>query len=236
MIVEAVLLYNSQLSGNCSRSVLFPARPPRARLRAPRGLGHRPLGPARAAGRLNPALRVPTLVLDDGRPLAESDAILCYFADGTPYLPDDPMSARRCCSGCSSSSTATSPHRRRPLLGRARGRAGAERRARPAPAAATPPSARMEGQLADRAVPGRRALHDRRHRPLRLHPRRARRRLRPRALPGGARAGWERVATQPGHARPWPMSVTRSWLRQSVPAPRAGPWRGRRSAPGSRGR
>ena len=40
-------------------------------------------------GDLNPALRVPTLVLDDGRPLAESDAILCYFAEGTPYLPDD---------------------------------------------------------------------------------------------------------------------------------------------------
>src|SRR5581483_9366688 len=35
----------------------------------------------------NPARRVPTLVLDDGRPLAESNAILCYFADGTPYLP-----------------------------------------------------------------------------------------------------------------------------------------------------
>ena len=28
-------------------------------------------------------------MLDDGRPLAESNAILCYFADGTPYLPDD---------------------------------------------------------------------------------------------------------------------------------------------------
>jgi glutathione S-transferase len=34
-------------------------------------------------------LRVPTLVLDDGRPLAESDAILVYFAEGTEYLPED---------------------------------------------------------------------------------------------------------------------------------------------------
>ena len=41
-------------------------------------------------GDLNPGLRVPTLVLDDGRPLAESNAILWYFADGTPYLSDDP--------------------------------------------------------------------------------------------------------------------------------------------------
>lgn len=40
-------------------------------------------------GDLNPALRVPTLVLDDGRPLAESNAILVYFSEGTPYLPDD---------------------------------------------------------------------------------------------------------------------------------------------------
>ncbi len=38
---------------------------------------------------LEPALRVPTLVLEDGRPLPESDAIVWYFADGTPYLPSD---------------------------------------------------------------------------------------------------------------------------------------------------
>jgi glutathione S-transferase len=41
-------------------------------------------------GRLNPALRVPTLVLDDGRPLAESNAIIDYLAADTEYLPGDP--------------------------------------------------------------------------------------------------------------------------------------------------
>jgi glutathione S-transferase len=41
-------------------------------------------------GGLNPALRVPTLVLEDGRPLAESGAILWYFAEGTRFVPDDP--------------------------------------------------------------------------------------------------------------------------------------------------
>ena len=41
-------------------------------------------------GELNPALRVPTLVLDDGRSLAESGAILWYFAEGTRFVPDDP--------------------------------------------------------------------------------------------------------------------------------------------------
>jgi glutathione S-transferase len=41
-------------------------------------------------GGLSPSLNVPTVVLEDGRPLAESNAILWYFADGSPYLPDDP--------------------------------------------------------------------------------------------------------------------------------------------------
>src|ERR1039458_5537033 len=40
-------------------------------------------------GELNPALRVPTLILDDGRALAESHAISWYFAEGTRYLPED---------------------------------------------------------------------------------------------------------------------------------------------------
>ena len=37
----------------------------------------------------NPNGRVPTLELEDGTCLAESDAILWYLADGTPYLPED---------------------------------------------------------------------------------------------------------------------------------------------------
>jgi glutathione S-transferase len=40
-------------------------------------------------GGLNPALRVPTLVLDDDRPLAESGAILSYFGEGTRFVPSD---------------------------------------------------------------------------------------------------------------------------------------------------
>jgi glutathione S-transferase len=40
-------------------------------------------------GGLNPALRVPTLVLDDGRPLAESGAILWYLGEGTRFVPRD---------------------------------------------------------------------------------------------------------------------------------------------------
>ena len=37
----------------------------------------------------NPALRVPTVQLDDGRYLAESDAILWYFGEGTDLVPED---------------------------------------------------------------------------------------------------------------------------------------------------
>jgi glutathione S-transferase len=40
-------------------------------------------------GGLNPAQRVPTLVLDDSRPLAESGAILWFFGEGTRFVPDD---------------------------------------------------------------------------------------------------------------------------------------------------
>jgi len=37
----------------------------------------------------NPAGAVPVLELESGECLAESDAILCYLADGTRYLPED---------------------------------------------------------------------------------------------------------------------------------------------------
>jgi glutathione S-transferase len=40
-------------------------------------------------GGLSPTLNIPTVVLEDGRPLAESNAILWYFAEGSRYLPDD---------------------------------------------------------------------------------------------------------------------------------------------------
>lgn len=44
---------------------------------------------------INPNGRIPTLQLEDGRTLAESNAILCYLAEGTPYLPVDPFERAR---------------------------------------------------------------------------------------------------------------------------------------------
>jgi glutathione S-transferase len=83
-----VLLYDSAVSGNCYKVRLLLAQLGLAYERREVDVVER--GDRRELlGALNPALRVPTIVLDDGRPLAESNAILCYFADGTPYLPSE---------------------------------------------------------------------------------------------------------------------------------------------------
>jgi glutathione S-transferase len=39
--------------------------------------------------RLNPAGQVPAVVLDDGRPLAQSNAIMLYLAEGSDLIPPD---------------------------------------------------------------------------------------------------------------------------------------------------
>lgn len=41
--------------------------------------------------KLNPMGAVPVIQLEDGRAIAESNAILCFLAEGSPYLPDDPF-------------------------------------------------------------------------------------------------------------------------------------------------
>lgn len=37
----------------------------------------------------NPVGQVPTVILEDGRPLTQSNAIMAYLADGTPLYPND---------------------------------------------------------------------------------------------------------------------------------------------------
>jgi glutathione S-transferase len=83
-----VLLYDSPVSGNCYKVRLLLAQLGLAYERRAVDVVDRS-GREQLLGELNPGLRVPTLVLDDGRPLAESNAILWYFADGTPYLPSE---------------------------------------------------------------------------------------------------------------------------------------------------
>jgi len=83
-----MLLYDSRVSGNCYKVRLLFAHLGLPYQRREVDVVDR-FGRRELLGELNPALRVPTLVLDDGRALGESDAILWYFAEGTPYLPDE---------------------------------------------------------------------------------------------------------------------------------------------------
>jgi glutathione S-transferase len=83
-----MILYNSAVSGNCYKVRLLFAH---------LGIDYevrevdvvdRSKRPDILGG-LNPALRVPTLVLEDGRPLAESGAILWYAGEGSRFVPED---------------------------------------------------------------------------------------------------------------------------------------------------
>jgi glutathione S-transferase len=85
-----VLLYDNELSGNCYKVRLLFAQLGIEYERQEVDVFDRSRR-AELLGSLNPGLRIPTVVLDDGRSLAESNAILQYFADGTPYLPPDPF-------------------------------------------------------------------------------------------------------------------------------------------------
>jgi glutathione S-transferase len=85
-----VLLYDSHVSGNCYKVRLLLAHLERTYERREVDVVDRS-NRLELLGELNPALRVPTLVLDDGRSLAESNAILWYLADGGAYVPDDPF-------------------------------------------------------------------------------------------------------------------------------------------------
>jgi glutathione S-transferase len=85
----AVLLYDNPFSGNCYKVRLILAL---------RGIEYerREMSVTdyseriEVLGGLSPSLNLPTVVLEDGRPLAESNAILWHFAEGSPYLPEDP--------------------------------------------------------------------------------------------------------------------------------------------------
>jgi glutathione S-transferase len=83
-----VLLYNSAPSGNCYKVRLLLAHLGVQYETEDVSVVDRSDRADRLA-HLNPALRVPTAILDDGRPLAESNAILWYFSDGTEYVPED---------------------------------------------------------------------------------------------------------------------------------------------------
>jgi glutathione S-transferase len=83
-----MLLYDSPVSGNCYKVRLLLAHLgipyERQTIDVVDRSNRREL-----LGHLNPGLTVPTIVLDDGRPLGESAAILWYFGEGTRFVPED---------------------------------------------------------------------------------------------------------------------------------------------------
>jgi glutathione S-transferase len=85
-----VLLYDNPVSGNCYKVRLLFAHlgiPYERRELSVEDRSNRD----EVLGDLSPAQRVPTVVLDDGRSLGESGAILWYFADGTRFVPEEPF-------------------------------------------------------------------------------------------------------------------------------------------------
>ena len=83
-----MLLYDSPVSGNCYKVRLLFAHLGIEYDRRGLDVADRSDRPE-VLGGLNPSLRIPTLVLDDGRALGESGAILWYFAEGTRFIPED---------------------------------------------------------------------------------------------------------------------------------------------------
>jgi glutathione S-transferase len=83
-----MVLYDSPVSGNCYKVRLLLAHLGLSYERQEVDVVDRS-NRSELLGDLNPSLRVPTLVLDDGTSLGESGAILWYFGEGTRFVPAD---------------------------------------------------------------------------------------------------------------------------------------------------
>jgi glutathione S-transferase len=86
--IVSMLLYDSSISGNAYKVRLLMAHLGIPYDRREIDVVDRSAPRDELAG-LNPARRVPTLVLDDGRALAESNAILWYLGEGTRFVPEE---------------------------------------------------------------------------------------------------------------------------------------------------
>jgi glutathione S-transferase len=83
-------LYDYAPSGNCFKARLLLALLGRPYERVPVDIfGGDTLTPE--FGRLNPLRETPVLELDDGSVVTQSNAILWYLAEGTPFLPGGPL-------------------------------------------------------------------------------------------------------------------------------------------------
>jgi len=89
-----ITLYDSRLSGNGWKVRLLLSH---LGIAYRRQILNLPQGEAKTPEflRLNPLARIPVLVLEDGTPLRESNAILLFLAQGTSYLPPSPIDHAR---------------------------------------------------------------------------------------------------------------------------------------------
>jgi glutathione S-transferase len=81
-------LYDNPISGNCYKVRLLLAHLGVDYERVTVDVIDRS-NPRDELATLSPTRRIPTLVLDDGRPLAESNAIIWYLGEGTRFVPGD---------------------------------------------------------------------------------------------------------------------------------------------------
>ena len=86
----ALVLYDNPMSGNCYKVRLLLAHLGLSYERVDVDVVVRDNREA-LLGDKNPAGRIPVLQLEDGRYMAESNAILWFLADGTKYLPEAPI-------------------------------------------------------------------------------------------------------------------------------------------------
>jgi glutathione S-transferase len=84
-----MILYNSAVSGNCYKVRLLAAHLGIELELHELDVVDRTNRPG-VIGNLTPVMRVPVLVLDDGHSMFESNAIIDYLAEATPYMPADP--------------------------------------------------------------------------------------------------------------------------------------------------
>jgi glutathione S-transferase len=181
-----MLLYDSPVSGNCYKVRLLLAKlglPYERRTVDVVDRSNRP----ELLGDLNPSLRVPTLVLDDGTSLGESGAILWYFGEGTRFVPDDRYERAQVLQWMFFEQYDLEPSI---VLRSARGVRRQARRAhrRRLPRPRRPRETRRLARVARRRLdhPGRRLA-------VRLHARRRRRRLRAGPVPGDRRVARSRL-------------------------------------------
>jgi hypothetical protein len=94
----------------------------------------------------NPNGRVPALELEDGTVLAESNAIICYLADGTPYWPAERVARARVLQWLFFEQYSHEPYVATPrYIIRHLGRDHAPRRGAAGPHRARPPGAQGDG-------------------------------------------------------------------------------------------